>query len=325
MSDYDNSDISFNPWSWVDIFPALCQCTVGSYGQMIVDKHCQLLRDFGNSMGANEVAIDNAERLARGYDDLVIILVEPVDPEGLRQYDEILADESCYEATRLLDQSLRFAFRGQRNVHNTIILDLFPFRSIEAKYNEDEGTRNLRNRDAAQVVQQILHCLYPKVFIVCHGEYQPDFPVSFCSRFKDGNMCVKTFPNGHECIQVSSIHPMYFAKPDETAGGYGIVQMIAREYLFDFTMIAAANALIGRQISEEAAWDLANHAKGKLGFLDSGISFRRSISVDVGSPNDMTQKAESVRAKVIDELIYSQLTANSVASSRTLYCVIKHK
>ncbi|KAI1775864.1 hypothetical protein F4818DRAFT_415208 [Hypoxylon cercidicola] len=244
MSNYSSStDVLFDPWSWTDIFTALRQCAMGSCGRALVDKHCQLLRSFGNSVGANDVTLRDAERLAKGFDDLVVIVIDPTDDEDLLPYDEIPADEMYPRTIRMLDQSLRFASQDQRNVDNTIVLDPMPFRSGKFKYHELDRMRKSRDEEANEIFEQILFSLHPKVIILCYFQHHGrriKLPEIFRSQVMEkGHINVITLGNGHECIGVPSFHPMCFARPDPEAEGYGIIQKIAREYLFDFTFIAA--------------------------------------------------------------------------------------
>ncbi|XXG95235.1 hypothetical protein Hte_001495 [Hypoxylon texense] len=88
---------------------------------------------------------------------------------------------------------------------------------------------------------------------------------------------VMTLSDGYNCIKVPSFHPMCLTGLDLRAEGHEPVQKIARQYLFDFTFIVAANALVGSQVIAEATWDLMHHAEGELEIPATGISFRRGI------------------------------------------------
>lgn len=231
-------------------------------------------------MGADDATLEATEQLARGYDDLVVLLYEPpTDGETPLRYEETLADETYPRTIGQLDQSLRFAFQGQRNVENTIVLD------------------SGMVKEPIEIFSEILSSLHPKVVILCRFQKNhswSDLLKNFRSFVtKNGHMYVMQLGEGDNYVGVPSFHPMYFTKLDPRAEGHGVVQEIAREYLFDFTFIAAANALAGRVIRAEAVWDLLHHAEGDVGLPASGISFRTGIpppiSEDMSSLNGVVQ------------------------------------
>ena len=92
-----------------DIRPALDKCTIGSHGAKIIGTHLGPLRELGSVLDATDFARENAERLATGYEDLVVVLLEPSDNAEDAPYDEMF---SRWTTLQCVDESLRFAFKG---------------------------------------------------------------------------------------------------------------------------------------------------------------------------------------------------------------------
>ena len=194
------------------------------------------------------------EYLGTGSGDLAIFLMEPSDIEADVSYH---AGDNYCDTVELLDQSLRFASRGHRDVKNTIVLDVRPFRSKRICRSEDQEERKANDAEAYEAIEEALARLRPKVIVVCQCDDGTDengirqyiengMPEYLCSSVSaSGQAAYLQLPDGHKCIKVSSFHPMYCARTEEGKP----VQRVTCEYLFDASLVVAANALDGRRVS----------------------------------------------------------------------------
>ncbi|KAH7111673.1 hypothetical protein B0J13DRAFT_659862 [Dactylonectria estremocensis] len=185
------------------------------------------------------MASTNVERLATGYEDLVVILLEPADRDARMSYKEILSER---------DQTLRLAFNNQRNVKNTIILDSRPLRSREIRGGEKEETCQQNDGMAYTALGKVLGSLRPKVIVVCHCDsagLEAGLPEYLFSSVRDaGGASFLPMKNGHSCVKISSFHPMFFARTETSSP----LKRLTREHLFDATFVIASNALAGRTV-----------------------------------------------------------------------------
>jgi hypothetical protein len=136
------SPANFDWTSLEEIRPALLQNAHGIRGHKMATIHLQELDRVGLELGASPLARKNAAILATGYDDVVVVLLEPSDKAERVQYDVMKASST---ALKLVDETLALAFAGQRGVDNTIILDRRPFRSAEIQNREDKETQKRNN------------------------------------------------------------------------------------------------------------------------------------------------------------------------------------
>ncbi|KAL1964097.1 hypothetical protein VTN77DRAFT_7515 [Rasamsonia byssochlamydoides] len=136
--------------------------------QKVTGKHLGPLNLLAQELNATQYALENAKRLGRGYGDLVVVLLEPSDKAELVPYDEMLASSV---ALQFMDVSLHHASRGRRNIHNTIVLDIRPFRS--ARIRSQQTSEEERSRDdeiAYKAFEGMLRLLNPDVILVCQCE-----------------------------------------------------------------------------------------------------------------------------------------------------------
>lgn len=120
------------PFDWTvleEIRPFLFHNALGSRGQTTTI-HLPKLRKLVLQLGASDVAQDNAARLATGYDDRVVILLEPSNKAEREDYHVMKTASTALQA---VDETLAVAFAGQRDVDNTIFLDRRSFRSAEVQ------------------------------------------------------------------------------------------------------------------------------------------------------------------------------------------------
>lgn len=238
------SRANFN-WNLLkDIRPALLQNALSIRGHEMATIHLQGLDRVGLELGASPLARENAAILATGYDDVVVVLLEPSDKAERVPYDVMKASSKALE---LLDETLALAFAGQRGVDNTIIIDRRPFRSAEIQDREDEGTRKRNNQKAYRGFEAVLAKLRPKVIVLCQCEETVPSDRWKSSISKAGIHDIVQLNNGHECFCIYSFHPMHFQRYID--GKEEPVKRVMSEYLFDATLVAAANLLAGRELS----------------------------------------------------------------------------
>jgi len=91
--------------------------TVSLTGSTKAYSHLAPLCDLADTLRVTEYALQNAKRLAIGYDDLVVILLEPSDAAEDVKYEEIF---NYSEVFKEVDKSLRFAFKNRRSLKDTI-------------------------------------------------------------------------------------------------------------------------------------------------------------------------------------------------------------
>ena len=267
-------DIRFDFRDLDDIRPGLLECAVGSHGAGIAEAHLDRVRELGFMLNATAHARNNAERLASGYEDLLVVLLEPSDKAEHVPYDSMFAQST---ALQCLDESLRLAFRGQRCVENTMILDIRPFRSKKIRGQNQDGERSREDGKAYEGFREIVSLLPYKVLIVCQcdpcGEWQ-DLMNDFTSSLQaSGEISVCT-RNGQRSIRVASFHPMYFERTDQHAEP---LKRVMREYLFDATFIVAANVLAGRRVSGFGLENLRSCALNGAVLRNDGSGIRVSL------------------------------------------------
>ncbi|KAK8096340.1 uncharacterized protein PG998_014208 [Apiospora kogelbergensis] len=266
--------VSFDFTELEDIDTALSRCAVGSQGLSIIDSHLAPLRTLAEQLSATSTALQNAERLATGFEDLVVILLEPSDKEDEMFYEDIIASrgDSYPVALELLDQTLRFTFQGQRHIDNTIVIDVRPFRSNKIRQSEGEETRGINDQAAYQTVQKVLCLLHPKVMVICHCDKDgltENMKYLGSSPAKAGIVSLQMLNDGHKVVRIPSVHPMYFARTEQ-----GLPKKrLLRERLFDATFVIAANALVGRRVSGLGMDSLRTGAKHGVYYTPSPDDF----------------------------------------------------
>lgn len=158
--------VPFNFTDIKDIRPALLKlrCAVGNGGKVITRKHLGPLDKLATSLNVTPYARENAEWLATGYEDLVVVLLEPSD------FAEDVPHEEMFNASaalQYLDGSLLLAFDGQRSVANTIVLDARSFRSARIRNRQTEEERAVDDEQAYAGFEEMLALLCPDVVLAC--------------------------------------------------------------------------------------------------------------------------------------------------------------
>ncbi|KAK8038430.1 hypothetical protein PG994_015197 [Apiospora phragmitis] len=223
--------VSFDFTELEDIDTALSRCAVGSRGLLIGSSYLAPLRRLAEQLGATRTALRNAEHLATGFEDLVVILLEPSDMEDEMFYEDIIAN------------------RGAPILHidNTIVIDVRPFRSNKIRRSEGEETRRRNDQAAYRTVQEVLDLLHPKVMVICHCDKDgltENMKYLGSSPEKAGTVSLQMLNDGQKVVRIPSVHPMYFARTEK-----GLSTQRFRKQLFDATFVIAANALAGRRVS----------------------------------------------------------------------------
>ncbi|KID83865.1 hypothetical protein MGU_08837 [Metarhizium guizhouense ARSEF 977] len=239
--------IDFDFYEPEDIFDALQNCSIASVGKF-TERHIRPLLLLADSLQARGQALENMVYAAQGYDDLAIILLEPADREHVLPHETILADENVPSATRNLDKSLQLAFRGKRNFQNTVVLDARPLRGQTIRDRETSDERARKDTLAYQALQESLALLQPKVVVVCHCDQDAiddGLPEALCSSIQRAGEAQRLRLRGHEFIKVWSYHPIFIERTDIRQRP----QRVMREFLFDATLVLAANALVGRKLA----------------------------------------------------------------------------
>lgn len=82
------------------------------------------------------------EYLGTGFEDLVVLLLEPSDKkEDVVYQQDVYGNNNDCDTIRLLDQSLNFSSKGQRDIKNTIVLNARPLRSNRIRNSEEPEER----------------------------------------------------------------------------------------------------------------------------------------------------------------------------------------
>ncbi|KAL4913719.1 hypothetical protein BDW62DRAFT_214004 [Aspergillus aurantiobrunneus] len=157
----------------------------------------QLARD----LQVGEQALENAYKLGTGYDDLAVILLEPSDKADTHCFDEVF-DAST--ALKTVDTSYGMHLWGQRNIQNTIILDIRAFRSDAIRQRQGASDKLRDDELTYTAFEQILCHLKPRVILVCQCQTNTDevgneFARQVCS----------SIDKATDVMMVKSFRPMY--------------------------------------------------------------------------------------------------------------------
>ncbi|SPO04320.1 uncharacterized protein DNG_07004 [Cephalotrichum gorgonifer] len=279
-----------------EIRQKLGELTIPIVGTSEFDGHLEILRELAVRLGSNSNAVQNALYLAKGYRDLAVVLQEPSDIEERALYEDMDLNMTTEFplAISVLHKSLRFASQNRRDVKNTIILDSRPLRFREPRKRESRRIRDARDRYAYAALKQMLHIIRPKVILVCQcdkGGVSLGLPEYLCSSTESTGFvkAVKmgTGHNGHECLTVSSFHPSSITR--EAVGR----KAVARQDLFDTSLVVAVNALVGCKVYGESIWALRNMVR-------KGYHLREALlEVPVAAPSNYASPQLIQRLKEI--------------------------
>ncbi|KAL2844286.1 hypothetical protein BJX68DRAFT_277864 [Aspergillus pseudodeflectus] len=122
----------------------------------------EILENLGNLFGRPKDEIKQAQNLAAGLSDIVIILQRPRD-RYYHPYD-VGFDEFVKTCPTLqaVDQLIRFATRGARSIHTTTVLDAFSYQPDKKATKQDQKCH--------EALARILKIKTPKVILRCHRD-----------------------------------------------------------------------------------------------------------------------------------------------------------
>lgn len=146
--------------------------------------HLEILDELARELKVCSNGLQNARRLANGYEDLVVVLIEPTDKAEEVPYEEMLA---ASETLLCVDETLQFASGSQRNIENTIILDVRAFRSDFIRTSQSLKDQNRDDELAYDYFERIMSVLRPRVVVVCQcvtDEANNKFVQGLCSSIK---------------------------------------------------------------------------------------------------------------------------------------------
>lgn len=243
-----------------DIWPALVKLRrpLKPNRQRMAIHHLGPLDDLARDLRISPNGLQNARRLAEGYEDLVVVLIEPTDTAEDLCYEDMVAAPG---ALRCVNDTLQFASGGQRNIENTIILDIRSFRSDHIRTNQNSDDRNREDELAYDAFEKVMNLIRPSVLVACQCATQDaknKFAQGLCSSInRSGDIHYQHQPNRHGFLVVKSFHPMHYKKSEDR----GALKRVMLEYLFDATFIIALNALAGDRISGMGFNNLRNCAQ----------------------------------------------------------------
>jgi hypothetical protein len=119
-----------------------------------------VIRLFGNRLGKGEHEIEKCRLLAEGSDDLLILLERPANNHKYDKPFDVFVSGS--PALGALDELIRFASNGYRNLRNTTVVDVFtmkPKKEINSVRPSDE--------ECCDLVRSIIQLKQPKVVLGC--------------------------------------------------------------------------------------------------------------------------------------------------------------
>ncbi|KAJ5665520.1 uncharacterized protein N7477_007968 [Penicillium maclennaniae] len=165
--------------------------------------HLRILDDRARDFKVSSDGLLNARKLATGDEDLVVVLIEPTDKAEQVSYTEMLA---ASPTLLYVNETLQLASGGQRDMENTIILNIRAFRSNSFRSSQSLDDRICDDELAYNKFEQIMSILRPRVAVVCQcatNKANNTFVRDICSSIEDaGDIYLQKLPNGHECLFV---------------------------------------------------------------------------------------------------------------------------
>lgn len=184
--------------------------------------HLTPLELLGDVFGVSKQVVENAECLASGRPDLVVLLLEPSNKADYVSYE----DEKERPTLIFVDEYLR---KFGTNIDETIVLDMRPFRPKVQRCLEFQKSEKLclQNDEMAYACTGgILAILQPKVILVCQcqtGNANEEFARILCSstgrdglngKVKDVSLLINgSLP--YKPTVVYSFHPMWALYEEE--------------------------------------------------------------------------------------------------------------
>ncbi|KAL2799730.1 hypothetical protein BJX66DRAFT_332779 [Aspergillus keveii] len=126
----------------------------------------EILGNLGRKLYRPQDEIKQAQNLAAGLSDIVIILERPRDRKNHNfnvDFDKFVRTCNTLWA---VDELIRFATRGARSIHTTTILDAFSYQPDKKVMEQDQ--------ECHAALARILKAKRPKVILRCHREDYKD-------------------------------------------------------------------------------------------------------------------------------------------------------
>lgn len=249
-----------------------------------VDQHCDHLNSLANHFKVHDIARRNADDLARGHRDLLVMLLEPADSQATLDHGTSLPS-----TIKFVDHELKAASNG-RNWQNTCIFDIRPFRSDEVREIEQRrgGSDLVQARDALayDTTEQMLSALRPDVVLLCQSSTGTDMH-EFARKLSSsvahcGSLFLYRLKCGNEVVVINSLHPMYAVRYTDEGEGNRLTSRV-RHAMIRFTFLQAANIVAGRCITgpgtkklQDAVWGAhkSPHCLLPTGKLDRSLDDR---------------------------------------------------
>ncbi|KAL4937321.1 hypothetical protein BDV06DRAFT_227045 [Aspergillus oleicola] len=283
-----------------EIYPALLNLRRPTLpvNAKITHNHLKPLERLAQELNVGDQALKNAYQLGTGYGDLAVVLLEPSDKADSHCFDAMFEASSALKA---VDLSLRHAFAGQRDIRNTIVLDIRAFRSdLIRRRAMGASERFAADELAYTAFEEILCHLKPDVILACQCQTNTDevrnrFARQVCSSIdKSTDITLLRLPGTqHDSVLVKNFHPMYleYMFEDKAPNGSNntiVAKAVMWEYLFDAGFIIASNALDGRRITGSGLYNLRASARnGPILIVTQGgprMSYQWLDESDVASP-----------------------------------------
>ncbi|KAH1415213.1 hypothetical protein KXV70_004883 [Aspergillus fumigatus] len=162
----------------------------------------EILEKFGKALLRPEDEVAQAQNLAAGFSDIVVLLERPRHRRD-HKFDVSFEDfvKSC-KTLLALDELIRFATKGARSIYTVTVLDAFSYQPDKYATEQD--------KQCHEVLAQILRAKKPKVILRCHrGAYcdewlkQVELPGENY-RLGRKEICIV---NDHTTVVLQSFHP----------------------------------------------------------------------------------------------------------------------
>ncbi|KAL6240414.1 hypothetical protein RBB50_012696 [Rhinocladiella similis] len=207
-------------------------------------EHLRLIKAYAGNYSLPSWTLSNAENLATGFRDMIVILTEPTDKADTLPFEPMVAGS---RTLRSLDRALQWASKGQRSVQNTIILDGRLLRSRGFQQRESRSLRRHRDSQGFRVIDDICKLVEPSVVLVCNccrfetpNSRTTDLLVSWIPEAGDVEMLA--WPSGAEGRIVKSFHPEFIYKCEQPD------QRTSREFLWKLTVAIATNLILKSEV-----------------------------------------------------------------------------
>ncbi|KAJ5239889.1 hypothetical protein N7468_004508 [Penicillium chermesinum] len=214
--------------------PPVCLPTRGDHEAI------EILEKFGKALLRPGDEIAQAQNLAAGFSDIVVILERPRHRRNHKfdvSFEEFV--QSC-ETLLAIDELIRFATKGARSIHTVTVLDAFSYQPDKRATDEDKKCH--------EVLAQILKVKKPKVILRCHRDTYCDEWLKQIElpgeSYQLGRKEISIF-DGHKTIVLQTFHPSCAVNNADRRPEYRALLM--------YHFVAAFSELISKFILPDAA------------------------------------------------------------------------